>query len=39
MAVSEWFPLLCLLLLALLGGATLGGLSFNLIAGREAETT
>jgi hypothetical protein len=39
MPASEWFSLLCLLLLALLLGAALGGLSFCLFAGREAETT
>ena len=39
MAVSEWLSLLGLLLLALLGGATLGGLSFYLMAGRESNTT
>jgi hypothetical protein len=38
MPASEWLSLLCLLLLALLLGAALGGLSFYLIDGRRVES-
>jgi hypothetical protein len=39
MPASEWFHLLGMLLLALLLGAALGGLSFYLTAGRVVEST